>query len=266
MWELILPILGFFIGTVAAMTGVGGGIFIVPLLTLVYSFSPSNAVGTSITTIAFTATAATINYSKQKRIYYKTGLLCALATTPGAILGAYLTSVISPSALGLIFGIFLVLAALRIMTEGVFSKHKTTTQNKENSVTENRTEKDLLKNKARFALGVGLSFFAGLASGLLGIGGGVLLVPILTLLLAVEIHYAVATSMLTMIATSISGAAQHYALGNINFEYAILIAAGSILGAQLGAYTSRRLSGKSLRIIFGIILIIVSIQMILKFA
>jgi uncharacterized membrane protein YfcA len=104
MWEIILPILGFFIGTVAAMTGVGGGIFIVPLLTVAYSFAPANAVGTSLTTITFTAIAATVSYSRQKRIYYKAGLILATATGPGAVLGAYLTSVIPSATLGLIFG------------------------------------------------------------------------------------------------------------------------------------------------------------------
>jgi len=93
MWELLLPIFGFLIGTMASMTGIGGGAFIVPLLTLIYAFAPANAVGTSLTTIIFTAIASTINYSRQKRIYYKTGLILAIMTAPGAVLGAYLTSV-----------------------------------------------------------------------------------------------------------------------------------------------------------------------------
>ena len=80
MWELLLPIIGFLIGVVSAMTGLGGGIFVVPLLTLVFSFAPANAIGTSLTTILFTAAAATVYYSKQKRIYYRAGLILALAT------------------------------------------------------------------------------------------------------------------------------------------------------------------------------------------
>jgi uncharacterized membrane protein YfcA len=75
----------------------------------------------------------------------------------------------------------------------------------------------------------------------------------------------VATSMFTMILTSLSGVAQHYALGNVDLEFALLIAVGSVLGAQVGAYASKRVSGMNLRRIFAVVLIIVSVQMIIKF-
>jgi len=262
MWELILPFLGFMIGTIAAMTGVGGGIFIVPLLTLAYSFLPANAVGTSLTTITFTAVAATLSYTRQKRVFYKSGLALAFATAPGAILGAYLTSIIPSTLLGLIFGIFLILLAARINLENSFKKRKALTINSSN---EGIKEKDLLTNKTRLTIGLSLGFFGGITSGLLGIGGGVIIVPVMTLVLSMSIHSAVATSMLTMIATSAAGVGQHSALGNINWEFALLLAIGSVLGAQAGTYASKRMSGKNLRRVFGLILIIVSIQMILKF-
>ena len=70
MWPyLILPLAGFFIGIVASMTGVGGGIFIVPLLTGLFGFIPQHAVGTSLMTIVFTAAAAAYSYAKQRRIF-----------------------------------------------------------------------------------------------------------------------------------------------------------------------------------------------------
>jgi hypothetical protein len=79
------------------------------------------------------------------------------------------------------------------------------------------------------------------------------------------IHNATATSMFTMIITSISGVAEHYMANHIYFEYALLLALGTIFGAQVGAYASKRISGKNLRRIFGIVLLFVSIQMILKY-
>jgi uncharacterized membrane protein YfcA len=87
----------------------------------------------------------------------------------------------------------------------------------------------------------------------------------MALVLMMPIHASVATSMFTMILTSLSGVGQHYALGNVNVEFALLIAAGSVLGAQLGTYTSRRVSGRNLRRLFAVVLIIVSIQMITKY-
>jgi len=265
MWELLLlPLMGLSIGTAAAMTGIGGGAFIVPLLTLFYAFTPPNAVGTSLTTIIFTAIASTISYSRQKRIYYRTGLILATATVPGAFLGAYLTSVIPPRTLGLFFGVFLVIVALRmIITVNAHSKNSKNRKGKPDQL--GHSEKELFELKKKLLLGVALSFFGGVTSGLLGIGGGVLLVPIMTLAMDMAIHTAVATSMFTMIFTSISGVAQHYMLGNIRFEYVLPIALGTIIGAQLGAYTSKRLSNKNLHRIFGLMLIVVSIQMTLKY-
>jgi uncharacterized membrane protein YfcA len=256
MWELLLPLAGFLIGAVAAMAGVGGGAFIVPLLTLAFAFPPDHAIGTSLTVIVFTAVAATLGYSRQRRIYYKTGLLLAVLTVPGAVLGAYLTVILPASLLGLIFGVFLVLVAVQMIAGGGLGKRGAGLVN---------SEAELFASKKRLAGGVLLAFFGGLASGLLGIGGGALIVPIMALVLLMPIHVAVATSMFTMILTSLSGVAQHYALGNVNLEFALLIAVGSVLGAQLGAYTSKKVSGKNLHRIFAVVLIIVSVQMIIKF-
>jgi uncharacterized membrane protein YfcA len=127
------------------------------------------------------------------------------------------------------------------------------------------SDNELLKSTSRLLTGATLSFFGGLASGLLGIGGGVLIVPIMTLVMEVPIHVATATSMFTMIFTSTSGVTQHYMANHISLEYVLPLALGTILGAQLGAYTSKRLSAKYLRAIFGAMLIVVGIQMILKY-
>lgn len=262
MWELILPLLGFLAAIVAVMTGVGGGVFFVPLLTLAYGLVPAHAVGTSLLVIVFSGLSASLGYAKQKKIFFRTGLLLAVATVPGTVVGAFLTSILSSDVLGLIFGVFLSIVAIRIISVSkVFRKRKAEQVNLK--VVE--SEHELFENKTRFAMGFGLSFFAGLVSSLLGIGGGVLLVPIMALVMLMPIHVVVATSMFTMIFTSLSGVAQHYTLGNIDFSYALLLAVGAIVGAQVGAWLCKRISGESLRIIFAVVLIIVSVQMIIKF-
>ena len=263
--EILLPIFGFLIGTVASMTGIGGGVFIVPLLTLLYSFSPAYAAGTSLTTIIFTSLASTINYSRQKRIYYKTGLILAIATVPGAFLGASLTSIIGEQLLGLIFGVFLFFVALRMIFKSSFFRLKHSDTEKNMCYTLVCSERALFESRKKILLGVMLSFFGGLSSGLLGIGGGSLLVPIMTLAMGMSIHVTVATSMFIMIFTSIAGVTKHFSLGHIHGEYAILLALGTIFGAQLGAYTSKKISSRNLRRIFGIILIFISIRMILNY-
>lgn len=264
MWELILPLLGFLIAIIAAMTGVGGGVFFVPLLTLAYGFVPAHAVGTSLLVIVFGGLGASIGYARQKRIYYKTGLLLALATVPGSFVGAFLTSVLSGAVLGVVFGVFLLAVALRMIFVDLTVRRKNGSGEKV-EVKVVGSEGDLFADKRRIIAGFGLSFFGGLASGLLGIGGGALLVPIMAMVMLIPIHVVVATSMFTMIWTSISGVAQHYTLGNVDFTFALLLAAGAVVGGQVGALLCKRVSGENLRRIFAVVLIVVSVQMIVKF-
>jgi len=262
MWDLwLLPLFGFLIAIVASLTGIGGGIFIVPVLTLLYEFVPANAVGTSLTAIFFTAVAATLNYARQRRIYWRTGLILAVTTVPGAYLGAWLTTILQARDLGLIFGFFLIIVAIYIITD-LNNLRRSKSQDKTSA---QRSDYEVVKSGRTIAVGAGLSFFGGLASGLLGIGGGLLVVPIMTFAMGMSIHLATATSMFTMIFTSISGVTQHYQANHINVETALLLALGAIFGAQVGAYASKRISSKNLRRVFGIVVIISGINMIIKY-
>jgi len=256
--QWLLIIFGFFIGILASMTGVGGGVFIVPILTFFYAFIVNSATGTSLTTIIFTAIASTVNYAKQKRIYFRTGLILVVTTAPGAYLGAWLATIMEERLLALIFGVFLILVATRTIISVLRKK----AQDKQTIV---KTDTELIHSGKIIAVGVGLGFFGGVASGLLGIGGGTLIVPIMTIALGMPIHYATATSMFTMIFTSISAVTKYYQSNLIDFPVALTLAAGSIIGAQVGAYTSKKISGKNLTLIFGIILIIAGANMIIKY-
>jgi uncharacterized membrane protein YfcA len=265
MFEILLPIFGLIIGIIAAMTGIGGGAFIVPVLTILYGFAPANAVGTSLTCIIFTAVAATINYWRQKRIFFKTGLIMAILTAHGAFLGAYITSILSPDQLGSAFAVFIILIALRLLFDNSPLKRRKATKMR---LDKRRLESDdeVLAARKTLATGMFLGFFGGIASGLFGLGGGVLVVPIMTLAMGMPIHAATATSMFTMVFTTTSGVTQHYFANHVNFEYALLLAIGTVLGAQLGAHWSRNVSGNNLRRILAVVLLIVAVQMMLKYA
>jgi len=272
MWLLLLlPIAGFLVGIVASMTGVGGGIFIVPLLTVLFSFIPQHAVGTSLTCIVFTALAATYSYARQGRIFYRTGLLLAITSVPGAYLGAYLTSLVSPSLLGLIFGIFLFFISLRMLYQKRGKSSERVVPGVESPepgepISEpQKSDAELMKSPWTLSLAVGLSLFAGMSSGFLGIGGGVLGVPIMTLVLGMPIHFSTATSMFTMVFTSLSGVVKHTLAHHVHLGHALLLALGTVFGAQVGAHFSKRVSARNLRRVFGAVLLLVSIQMIIKF-
>jgi uncharacterized membrane protein YfcA len=251
------------------MLGIGGGVFIVPalqLLPLSIEFSPQLAAGTSLTMIVFKAISSSSGYSRQKRIDYKIGLLLATTSIPGAFVGAYLTGIIAEEFLILIFALFLLYVASRMIFTYNLGSFKVFTR-QQGGWHRRLVDCDgkVFEYFADIRLGLILSFFAGISSGLLGIGGGALMVPILHFALCFPLHLAVATSVFIMVFTSISGVATHLYLGNVHFGYALLLIIGVIFGAQIGAVVAKRVSGKTLRRIFGVILVLVSLRMILKF-
>jgi uncharacterized membrane protein YfcA len=262
MERALLPVAGFLIGIVASIAGVGGGIFIVPLLTIGYGFIPQQAVGTSLGSIIFTALAATYSYARQKRIFYRLGLLMAVMTVPGAYLGAYVTTIASPRLLGLVFGVFLFFMALRMIFNELGRSADTAAAALSRPL---KSDADYIGSFLTLTWVLGLGFLAGFGSGFLGIGGGVLAVPVLNFGLGMPIHYATATSMFMMIFTSLSGAAKHTLAQHLNWGYALLLALGTIFGAQVGAGFSRKVSGRMLRRIFGVIMLIVSVEMVFKY-
>ncbi len=269
METLFLPVLALFIGIIAAMLGIGGGVFTVPalqLLPLSIEFSPQLAAGTSLTVIVFKSLSSTSGYARQKRIDYRVGLLLVTVTIPGAFLGAYLTNIIPKEFLILVFALFLLYVGSRMILSYNLGESKTLA-NSRTSWSRRLIDSDgkIFEFAANVKLGLLLSFFAGVSSGLLGIGGGALMVPILHFALSFPMHLAVATSVFVMVFTSVSGVATHLYFGNVQFEYALILGVGVIFGAQIGAYISKRISSKNLRRIFGFLLIIVGLRMILKF-
>ena len=267
MWEMLLPLLGVLIGTIAALTGIGGGIFIIPLLTLLYAFSPTNAAGISFIVIVFTAIVATLNFSKQKRISYKTGLLLALVTTPGGLLGVYMTTAMSANMIGLLFGFFsIIFVAIPMSITTNFPRIKISA-NIGSGKFESKSSGMSSYSMNKVMLCLILSYFAGIVSGLLGIGCGLLMVPILIFVADMPIHLATATSMFSMIFTSSSEAMQHYFYfaNQTNLLCALLLILGTTCGACIGVYASKKISGKNLSLLFCAVLAIVGIIMILKY-
>ena len=266
---ILLPIIAFFIGIVAAMLGIGGGVFMVPALVLLpwHALDPAVASGTSLAAIIFTSVSSTFRYMKQKRIDHLLGLALASTTIPGAFLGSYSKSLIETRLLGIIFAFFMIFVAARMLVGKRMVKEKIDVR----KTGDGKTRKiiDNYGNIFTYSVNIRLIPFLGLTagffSGLLGIGGGAVLVPAMNLGIGMPIHIATATSMFIMIFTSISGTLTNIWLNQIRFDYAVLLAAGIIFGAQLGAHYAARVSARNLQRMFGVILVIVSIRMILKF-
>jgi uncharacterized membrane protein YfcA len=272
---LLLSLLGVFSGFLGGLLGVGGGVIVVPILILVFDLESRLAVGTSTIMVLFTALSGTVAYFRQKRIDWRTGTLAAFTTVPGAAVGAYLTKFFSSRSLAIIFGVTLFFVAATMLRRSFQTARNQHRASDINTTQEGGSRKGwkrrivdakgkVFEFDAKLNPGLLLLFFGGLASGFLGIGGGLIVVPILAGIVGLPMHLAVATSMLTMIFTSISGASTHIMLGNVRIDYAIPLIIGILLGAQCGARTARRLKSVTLERVFAIALIGIGILLIIS--
>lgn len=237
---------GIFIGILAALFGLGGGFLVVPMLNLL-GVEMHHAVGTSSAAVVFTSLSSAIAYSRQRRIHYRVGLLLASTAVIGAYIGAWLTSFISASGLKVIFGLALIVVAVRIYKK------------KSAEPSEVKLE-DVKVNYKLVPVG---GFFAGIASGLLGVGGGIINVPFLSYL-GLPIHYAVATSSFAIVFTATAGALKHYMMGNVETQWLVLLVPGLIIGAQLGADIAKRTKASSLKKAFAVVMALLALRMVLK--
>jgi uncharacterized membrane protein YfcA len=242
------------VGIISSTLGIGGG-FITTSSLILLGVKESYAIGTVLFMIIFTALSATFAYARQpQRIEYRTGLLIAVTTVIGAITGSYTSSFLAteaPEVFRLLFAICLFPVAVKMI---FFPKVK-----KEVSNVEDEIEHDdviLFGFERREILSTIFGLVAGFSSGLLGIGGGVIMVPILVHVGKLSIHKAVATSMFIMIATSIAGAAVKITMGQIYPDLAFFLILGIIVGAQIGPRLVKKINTKVLQQIFGLVMIV----------
>jgi uncharacterized membrane protein YfcA len=270
---VLLSLLGVFAGFMGGLLGVGGGIFVVPILVLAFNLETRQAVGTSLVMVMFTALSATSAYYGQKRIDWKVGISAAVATVPGALVGAYATQLFSSKNLAMIFGVTLFLIAGAMIRR----TYHTPTRSAEHAPGPKKSPMawrgvwkrrildsggKVFEYDARIYSSLLLLFFGGLASGFLGIGGGLVVVPILAAYVGLPMHLAVATSMLTMIFTSISGVSTHILLGDVRIDYAAPLVIGILIGAQLGPRAAKRLQSKNLERIFAVVVLVMGLLLI----
>ena len=253
MEYLLLGLVAIPIGWIASMIGVGGGIFMVPLLMLFYLDKTQVAVGTSLTAIVFNSISSTIGYSRQNIIDFKFGLKLMPSAIVGVLIGSYLTEHISSDGLAVAFGIILIYVAI-LMLWGKAPKDLA-------EKLQRRTV-DGDANPSLILIGV-VGLIAGVASGFFGIGGGIVMVPAMTFLLGADILVAVSISLFVMGPIALIGALEHgLLLDNVRLEYAIPLAVGIMIGAQLGSYTAGRVPKVWLRRGFGVVLLYSAYRMI----
>lgn len=234
-----LVILGVAVGTFGTLVGIGGGIILVPIFLLFMHYTPQQTIGTSLAIVFLNALSGTSAYVRQKKVYYDAGIRFSLATIPGSFAGSYLSGYFTSKTFNITFGILLIIVASLMLYRSIRKKPEEKEFNKE-EFQYNRT------------LGTSLSFFVGFLSSILGIGGGVIHVPILVYLLEFPTHVATATSHFVLAISTFFGVASHWMLGNILFVPALAIGFGAILGAQFGAMLSMKLQSRPILILLSL--------------
>ena len=240
--QLWLIPLGFIAGILGSMIGLGGGIIVVPALTF-FGFSPTLAASNSLFAAFSNAVASTFSYSRQKRIEYYLGLKLGLLAIPGTVLGAYVSSDVTPGIFKLLFGLVLISSAIYIfLRKKIETKEKTI-------------------NRQMMIFAVGASFFAGIISSFFGIGGGIIFVPLMVIGIGMSMKKAAPTSQFILLFASLSGVIVHSMLGHPDFLQAGLLASGSFVGGLVGARLSLEIKERFLQILVSVIIIAAAIKL-----
>jgi len=241
------------VGTISSMVGIGGGIINTPLLIIIFGLTAQTAPATALVAALFVAAASTVAYYRQdpRPIMFKPGLFLAVMTIPGSLVGVALRElIVDDFVLRLIFGIALFPVAIKML----FAKKK----GKADDI-ESFDFSSLSRNRLILALFGG--FIGGISAGLLGIGGGAVVVPVLIILMGLPIHAAVATSMFTMIFTAAAGTARNMIGGHIDPFYALALGIGIVVGAQIGPKLAIRVNAVQLKQVFGLVLVFPLVKM-----
>lgn len=240
--QLWLIPLGVAAGVLGSMIGLGGGIIVVPVLTF-FGFPPTLAASNSLFAALSNATASTISYAKQKRIDFSLGLKLGLLSVPGTVLGAYVSSDVTPGIFKILFGLVLISSAFYI-----FLRKKIETK-----------QKVVTKQLMLFAIGA--SFFAGIISSFFGIGGGIIFVPLMVVGIGMTMKKAAPTSQFILLFASLSGVISHSLLGHPDFLQAGLLAIGSFVGGLIGARLSLDIRERYLQILVSVIIIAAAVKL-----
>lgn len=243
-----LVLSGLVAGTWGSIIGAGGGFILVPLMLFVFpDAAPATVTAISLAAVLTTGLSSTATYACLKRIDYKMGIIFGLASVPTAILGVLAVLRLTRSVFQIIFAVLLIVLAFYL----AFLRRKYS--NSPENAPRGSVPRLLVdgrgtvyKYAVNFKLGSLITLAVGFLSGMLGIGGGLLNVPAMIAILQIPVHVAAASSQLALVATSTTAVATHAVKGTLasgEWSYALLCAAGTVVGAQIGARISSRLSG-----------------------
>ena len=239
MVTVLLVILGFFAGLLGALTGIGGGVLLTPILALHFGIPIRQAIGASLVAVITTSAASSSVHLQRHTTDIRLGMTLELATAFGAAVTAYLVGYFNRNALEGLFAAFLLYSSITILTK----RGKVKPLEDESAMIVDETVVPPYEPQ-HYPLGLAASLVAGALSGLLGIGGGPIKVPVMYLFMNVPLMVATATSNFMIGVTAAASAIVYYRRGDILVEYAAPLAVGVFLGSLLGARMAPRIHTK----------------------
>jgi uncharacterized protein len=253
----LLFVLGVVVGAYGTLIGAGGGFVLMPLLLFLY---PQEAVpaltSLSLSVVALNAASGTFAYARRRRIDYRLALLVAATAAPGSVSGALVTPYIPRSLFEASFGVVLLALATIVLARPAEGRRRSP----------DPTEVLAPAVYARWRLGMALSAAVGCLAGVLGIGGAPPLVVVLTHVMQVPVWRAMPTVQFIVLLAATGAVATHALAGEFTAGLVPLLSLGpgALLGAQLGAAASDRLSGRSLVRLLAVALVVVGAGLVLK--
>lgn len=236
------------VGGFSGLLGVGGGIFLVPYLTSIRRVPQKRAQATSLVMVSMGAASGTVTYAVNDAVAWLPALLILIGGLIGAWAGTHLVQRLHDRRLRIAFGIVLVLTAIRLVLPGAGTG-------------------DTTSDLPSLTIGViTLYLVGGLAMGLLsalfGIGGGIIIVPILVTVLDYEQQLANGTSLAVMTAIALFGAARLTQPGLTDWRSGLTLGGAAIIGAAIGALVALAIPAEAIRIVFAVVLVLVGALMI----
>jgi len=261
-------------GVITSMLGIGEGVLLVPFLTLAVGIPIQVAIATSLVSTIANSSAASMRYLNDNRLNLRLALWFAAAATVGAIIGAEIAAQTNRSLLTEIFAAALIATALVMFLR---RKESDALQGKglrdfggalftlDGSYSSAPAERAVNYRARNLFLAPLSGFVAGNASGLLGIGGGIINVPVMTLGMRVPIKVATGTSALIIGLTTAVGATIYFANGFMQPLLTAIVLEAVFVGALIGPRMQARIQNEALTIIFAIVLVILALLMLVRF-
>lgn len=270
--EFVLTLMGISVGAgfLGSIVGLGGGIVIIPVLTLIYHIDIRYAIGASIVSVIATSSGAAAAYVRERLTNLRVAMLLELGTTTGAITGAFLSGMLHGRHLSIIFGCVLgavsLLMLLRksVRTSEVPPDPLADRLRLHGSFYDDADDVVVAYRVAHTKLGLFLMYLAGTISGLLGIGSGSLKVPAMDLAMRMPIKISTATSNFMIGVTAAASAGVYFSRGDVVPIVAAPVAIGVTIGAAFGSRVMGKTDNRILRFLVVAVLLVVSTQMIWK--